>query len=413
MATEIDYLGKPSKSLEELQSKYNQGMFLILEDVLSTHKAFNMVYQDILDILKWAYTDPLVRNEPVRFKYHENDTKIHSLLRKNFLSYLILMRAFMEMDAVEALNEDYYFDFRGKNLSHVIEYINDMILPHHMGDFHARCATVDDIWFHMIRISYAFTPIFGLGISDYDIIQMEKRNPRLHELIYKKIDGSKQIKEIEDELNSDIQEIINIIVNDAGYNNFKPLYASGKNLSIGQSKEIFSRIGFKADINGHTIQIPIDTNFLIGGLIKPSYFFTNNMSGRKAGILSKTKMSDPGAFSKQLNWVDTSASYLRKDEEMCDSTRPINYFIEDDQWLKCLDGRYYYDNRGKMHCLDYKKDKHLIGKRIAFRSPSTCNSKEGICKYCYGKLFDINKDLFSVGSFAATKTSNPLGVLCA
>lgn len=410
---EIDYLGKPEQSLEELLAIYTDDMYLVLDDVLATHRAYNKVYQNVLDILKWNYTNPSVRNAPLRFKFHHEDTKIFSLPRKNFLSYMILLRAFMDMDAVEVLDESYYFDFRGKNLNDTIEYVNEKILPHHMGDFHAQCATVDDIWHHMIRISYAFTPIFGLGISDYDIIQMEKRNPRLHELMYKHIDMSKQTKEIEDELNNDIKEIVDIIINDSEYNNFKPLYASGNNLSMGQSKEIFARIGFKADINGHTIMIPIDTNFLIGGLIRPSYFFINNMSGRKAGIMAKTKMSDPGAFSKQLNWGATSPSYLRQDEEMCDSTMTINYLIEDEQWLQCLNGRYYYDQRGNMQCVDAKKDKHLIGRRVAFRSPSTCNSKEGICKYCYGKLFNINKDLFSVGALSATKSSNPLGFLCA
>ena len=46
---------------------------------------------------------------------------------------------------------------------------------------------------------------------------------------------------------------------------------------------------------------------------------------------------------------------------------------------------------------------------MRFASPATCNSKEGICKKCYGTLFDINKDLESVGAFASTKESNPLG----
>lgn len=64
-----------------------------------------------------------------------------------------------------------------------------------------------------------------------------------------------------------------------------------------------------------------------------------------------------------------------------------------------------------MQLLDYASDKHLIGKMVNFLSPCTCASDEGICKYCYGELYEINKDLFSVGSYAATKSSNPLGQL--
>ena len=65
------------------------------------------------------------------------------------------------------------------------------------------------------------------------------------------------------------------------------------------------------------------------------------------------------------------------------------------------DKRYYYDESGNMKLLDYQKDTHLIGKRVPFRSPTTCASEEGICRYCYGELFDINKDLYSAGSLAA------------
>lgn len=113
------------------------------------------------------------------------------------------------------------------------------------------------------------------------------------------------------------------------------------------------------------------------------------------------KTSVPGAFSKKLNHVATSASYLRKDYEMCNSRFYITYKILDDNFLKLLNGRYYYDERGIMRKLNYKKDKHLIGKMVNFRSPATCASEDGICKYCYGHLYDINKDLFSVGSLAA------------
>lgn len=105
----------------------------------------------------------------------------------------------------------------------------------------------------------------------------------------------------------------------------------------------------------------------------------------------------------------TSPSYLRHDYETCNSIHYITYHIEDDTWLRLLDQRYYYTKRGELKLLNYKKDKHLIGKKVNFASPCTCNSKEGICKKCYGELFEINKDLFSVGSYAATKGSNPLG----
>ena len=107
--------------------------------------------------------------------------------------------------------------------------------------------------------------------------------------------------------------------------------------------------------------------------------------------------------------LSTSPGYLRSDYEMCNSVNPIAYHILDETWLELLDKRFYYDGNGEMKLLDWKKDKHLIGKKIEFASPCTCNSKDGICRKCYGTLFDINNDLFSVGSYAATKDTEPLG----
>ena len=77
--------------------------------------------------------------------------------------------------------------------------------------------------------------------------------------------------------------------------------------------------------------------------------------------------------------------------------------------LKMLNGRYYYDAHGDLHLLNYDTDKDLIGKTLRFRSPVTCNSKEGVCKLCYGHLFDINITLNSAGALAALKITEPIG----
>lgn len=119
-------------------------------------------------------------------------------------------------------------------------------------------------------------------------------------------------------------------------------------------------------------------------------------------------MGQPGAFSKKLT-MNSISSTLREDYENCDSILTIDYYIKTDEFLKLLDGRYYYDSKGNMKLLDYKKDKDLIGKVVRFKSPVTCNSKEGVCKYCYGHMFDINKGLSSAGAYASLKITEPIG----
>ena len=119
-------------------------------------------------------------------------------------------------------------------------------------------------------------------------------------------------------------------------------------------------------------------------------------------------MGQPGAFSKKVAF-NTVSSTLREDYENCDSILTIDYYIKTDEMLKLLNGRYYYDARGNTQYLDYEKDKHLIGKVVRFKSPVTCNSKDGVCKYCYGHMFDTNKGLNSAGGYAALKITEPIG----
>ena len=142
---------------------------------------------------------------------------------------------------------------------------------------------------------------------------------------------------------------------------------------------------------------------------KPSYQYIEAGSARKSLIMTKQKMGEPGAFSKRINMLSTSPSYLRKDFKECNSSHFISYHIKNETILRLLDKRYYYDSRGNMKLLEYPRDKDMIGKVLNFASPCTCNSKHGICHKCYGELFEMNQDLFSVGSYAATKASNPLG----
>ena len=119
-------------------------------------------------------------------------------------------------------------------------------------------------------------------------------------------------------------------------------------------------------------------------------------------------MGKPGAFSKKLSF-NSLTSTLREDYEMCDSVQTINYHINDAQFLKLLDGRYYYDKKGQMKLLNAQTDTDLIGKVLPFRSPCTCNSKDGVCRYCYGHMFNINQGMFSPGTLAALKITEPIG----
>ena len=405
----INYYDKPEDDLETLLEKYNPNkMFLIMDDVLSDPRGYELVLQQLIDIMKLGFEVEEIRHRPINFKFHRSDKKMLQLPANNFISNLVIWYAFMEMERTDVLNEEYILDFsRPNTIKLITDYMEDMIFPLFEGDFHSKNKLCDEIFHNIRAISNAFCLLMGMSISMYDIYQTEKVNPEISELIFGTIDPNLQPVEIEQELSRRADRLIELF--SKADCDLKPLLVSGKNISKGQFKEMFVKIGMKSDINGNTIPFLLDTNLVVGGLSKPNYQYIEAGSARKSLIMQKQAMGEPGAFSKRINMLATSPGHLREDYEVCNSVNFITYHIKDDTYLRLLDQRYYYDSQGRLRLLNYKKDKDLIGKMVNFASPCTCNSKEGICKKCYGELFDINKDLFSVGSYAATKASNPLG----
>lgn len=405
----INYYDKPEDDLETLLEKYNPNkMFLIMDDVLSDPRGYELVLQQLIDIMKLGFEVEEIRHRPINFKFHRSDKKMLQLPANNFISNLVIWYAFMEMERTDVLNEEYILDFsRPNTIKLITDYMEDMIFPLFEGDFHSKNKLCDEIFHNIRAISNAFCLLMGMSISMYDIYQTEKVNPEISELIFGSIDPNLQPVEIEQELSRRADRLIELFSKTDC--DLKPLLVSGKNISKGQFKEMFVKIGMKSDINGNTIPFLLDTNLVVGGLSKPSYQYIEAGSARKSLIMQKQAMGEPGAFSKRINMLATSPGHLREDYEVCNSVNFITYHVKDDTYLRLLDQRYYYDSQGRLRLLNYKKDKDLIGKMVNFASPCTCNSKEGICKKCYGELFDINKDLFSVGSYAATKASNPLG----
>lgn len=413
MSITIDYNGHPKKSLTELLRRYNHNTVLTLDVVLANEDMYSVVFQDMLDILKYGMEYKVIREWPIHFILHDGDSMnwedVHTLEVRHFLSNMCIWYAPMKMEAIDRMDESYIIDWHDKNANFIADFIDDKILPlQDTEDFHSMNAIVDEILYHIKAISDAFCLIFGYSASIWDIMKAEEACQEIHDLIYEPIPTNLQPKELEDLLAERNKRLIYLFSH--ADSDLRPLLMSGKNISPNQFKEIFLRIGFKADLSSRTIPWYLDANLLRTGIYLPSFFFIIAMSGRKAQMDSKLQMSKPGALSKKMNHNST-AVVLRQDHEICDSTRTITYHIKDERFLEMLDKRNYYDDRGNMHMLDYKKDHHLIGKKIRFRSPCTCSSTEGICEACYGGLYNINKDLFSQGSLAATKVTEPTSQL--
>ena len=405
---DIDFRSTPKVPFEEILKKYPENLLLIIEDILKDRNGFNMIFQDMIDMMKYGFEKEEIRKKAIFYKFHKNDKETRVMPMNHFISNLIFWQPMIDIEQGDIIDESWIFDFKNFNSNSLMNYINDKILPIYNMDFASQNVMVDQIYHYIISISHAFCLLTGMGISLYDLHQLELRDPEVMHLMRDPVNQDLEPHEIEEELSKRNSRLIEKIKMDPVGNDYKPFFASGTGLKDAQFREYIVRIGFKADINGNTVPILIDSNFLLHGLNKPSYLYLNGISGRKALILSKLSMGKPGAFSKKLTY-NSVTSVLRSDYEMCDSILTVNYHIINDTFLKLLNGRYYYDANGELCLLDYNTDKDLIGKIVRFRSPVTCNSTNGVCKYCYGHMFDINRSMASPGALASLKITEPIG----
>lgn len=404
----IDYDGHPLLSEEELLSTYTEECVLILDQVLMNKKTWSTVYQHMLDILKYGFNRYEIRHREIHFKIHMEDKTVYEMEIRHFYANLNLWYGFVEADAVDIMDETYIMDFHAFEYKQIVDYIDKKIFTLDI-DTDTKGKIADEIMYNIAATSRAFEDIIGLGFSVYNLIQAANKYPVIDEILHEHIDTSLQPVEIEHVLSERVDVMLDALKKYP--NDLRALLVSGKNISIGQLKEIVVRIGMKADIEGRIIPYVADCNLLVDGLKDAGSYYISAKSGRKSSIFSKLCMGVPGAFSKKV-CINTTGIMLRKDYVMCDSVGSVPYEIKDKTYLSMLDKRYYYDDQDgdKMKLLDATKDTHLIGRTIKFRSPCTCTSENNtICKYCYGELYETNKDLTSAGCFAATKETEYLG----
>ena len=408
MAELIDFTHHPRLSEAELNKLYPPDLLLIIEDVLKTQRDFVAVFQGLIDLMKYGFERDELRKRPMYFKFRASDPKPHMMQLNHLISHLIFWQPLIGIDSVGLLDESWILDFTKFNSKMLMNYVNEKLLPIYDTDFATQNAMVDDLYHYIISISHAFCLLMGMGVSLYDLHQLELRDPEIGHLMRDPVDESLEPHEVEEELNQRNNRLIDRMVQDPVGNDYKPFFASGAGLKEAQFREYVVRIGYKADINGNTVPIFIDNNFLFHGLTKPSFSYLNALSGRKALILTKLSMGQPGAFSKKATNLSIS-SMLRDDYETCDSIHTISYEIKNREFLQLLDGRYFYNNKGQLCQLIADEDEDLIGKVIRFRSPMTCNSHEGVCRLCYGHMFKINQSMNSPGALASLKITEPIG----
>ena len=150
-----------------------------------------------------------------------------------------------------------------------------------------------------------------------------------------------------------------------------------------QMEELY--INFSQIPDGRNI-VPVIMN---GNGFKAGYhdlpvFYAAAIAARVPDIMNNEYMGSAGYFARNL--MILTYGTLSKTVYDCGSKNPIPVTV-DDTVLNMFEGRFYYNekNDGRLHILK-KCDKHLLGKKLWFRTPCTCNLNEDVCHVCYGTV---------------------------
>lgn len=382
-----------------------------LDEILASKKNWCAMYQHCVWFMMLGISDEELRYRCVTIVRSSVDYfKPMTIPVLKLAVNLIMLYPFVTLDLPRDVTNDLILtEPYGFSQSYIKKYVNEVICDVDDISKAEKSYVMDEMFFHISRISFTFDDIVGIGISVRTFYDIDKQsNGKLNEILHDKIDPNLQPKEIESSIAEHVNGIVDVIKNTES--DIVTMIESDNLMSKSQFGEVMVAVGFKADLDGKTIAVPAMNNFLLTGIDNAIDKYIDSVGGRKAGINGKIGMSVPGANAKKE--LAAAADFvLRKPSDMCNSRVTLPVEIKDERYLSGMNSHYYYDDDdgGKMKILN-QSDTHLIGKMLRFRTPITCNCGTTICRYCYPKkLADANENVTSIGAYAATVLSEPLG----
>lgn len=263
-----------------------------------------------------------------------------------------------------------------------------------------------DLVFEKFRDLRIFQQYLANSLCFEDTIDLMNTNKEFYDTMH--FDISKiSLEDVKDEGMKITNKHINIIKNSDHC--LRDSFRTGEGINAKQYREVAINIGTKPDGNGSIFPKAIQNSFMNGGLQTAEDLCIDSSVARVAQILSKNNVGSSGEFARKLE-LNNQDTFLNPDPNyICDTKNFQEMVIDSETKLSEFDLRYYRENpNGVDKLLEYKRDKHLIGKKLYFRSPMTCASAargHGICYKCYGNLAFVNKEV-NVGQIAAEGLSS-------
>ena len=207
-------------------------------------------------------------------------------------------------------------------------------------------------------------------------------------------------KDTDDQLTKDLLQGL------GAYNNLKMMADSGARGSDKQIKQLAGMRGLMADTTGHTIELPIKSNFREG--LDILEYFISAHGARKGLSDTALRTADSGYLTRRL--VDVSQDLIIREADCCEGKNEIPYmeissFMDGHETIEELKermtGRYIAETIIDPETKEIViKANHLCtAKRagavvaalekmgrtsVKIRTVLTCKSKVGVCAKCYG-----------------------------
>nr|WP_317348349.1 DNA-directed RNA polymerase subunit beta' [uncultured Blautia sp.] len=218
------------------------------------------------------------------------------------------------------------------------------------------------------------------------------------------------------------------------YNNIFMMADSGARGSDKQIKQLAGMRGLMADTTGHTIELPIKSNFREG--LDVLEYFMSAHGARKGLSDTALRTADSGYLTRRM--VDVSQELIVRETDCCETRDEISGmyvtgFMDGKEEIESLQDRI----TGRFSCEDIKnkdgeilvKANHMITPKRAARIMSegvnaeggaidkvkirtilTCKCKVGVCAKCYGANMATGEPVQvgeSVGIIAAQSIGEP------
>ena len=242
----------------------------------------------------------------------------------------------------------------------------------------------------LLILSTRVNEIHGITVDLYSLAKMYKTNPEAKKLIDFKLDEGKTLDAMSEDMSKLTEEVGRVFsAPDSPYREL----IKGEAVNKKQLTQMVACVGLKPDLDDNICEHPVNTSF-IRGLRSIEDFWVSATGARKALVISHHQVRRSGYLARKLLLL--TSDIVLADVDHCDTKHPLEVDVQNMATFSRLKGRYTED--GTLLDGSTEQFEKMKGK-IKIYSPITCSCKTGICRRCYGKLFDMAFDEhYRVGS---------------